>query len=102
MIDGLALWLEANLARLISLGINPSLTRSPIDRPKRSAWLDLDTAEIVCRIIVWESGECDLEMINVPSGRPEIEHLELESPARLPDLLEKAVTRLVQDRRGKA
>jgi hypothetical protein len=40
----------------------------PTDRPKRSAWLELEDDRIVAQVTVWVSGECEAEADRVADG----------------------------------
>ncbi len=93
MIEQLSAWLSANRVRLEALGLRSSMNLGPPERPKPSAWVDLENERLMCRITVWESGECDVHIIDVQSHRDDIEHHELE-PSRLKPLLDQAVEQL--------
>ncbi len=40
----------------------------PDDRPKRSAWMSIETSACLGHVTVWESGEVDAEVVEVASG----------------------------------
>jgi hypothetical protein len=45
-----------------------TFTMGPIDRPKRSAWLELRDERITAQVTVWVSGECELEADSISNG----------------------------------
>ena len=93
MIDQMSAWFRDNRIRLESMGLRPTITLGPAGRPKPSAWLDLENDRLMCRITVWESGECDVHIIDVHSHADDIEHHELR-PIDLRTVLDQTVERL--------
>ena len=93
MIDQLSAWFAENRVRLESMGLRSALTLDPAERPKVSAWVDLENDRLMCRITVWESGECDVHIMGVHSHTDDIEHRELD-PSGLKSVLAQTVEQL--------
>jgi hypothetical protein len=91
MIDLVCQWYRAHEGEMAARGIVSHLTVGPPDRPKRAIWVDLEVAEGLARLTVWDSGEAELERADLRNEQPTVEHLRLASP----EDLEAVMTRLV-------
>jgi hypothetical protein len=54
----------------------------------------MDGGELMCRVIVWSGGECDIDCVAIKSGQPTTEHRNLRSEADLVDTLTHVIARL--------
>jgi hypothetical protein len=91
MIDLVCQWYRAHEREIAAQGIVSHLTVGTPDRPKRAIWVDLEVAEGLARLTVWDSGEAELERADLRNEQPTVEHLRLASAEEL----EAALTRLV-------
>nr|WP_229842930.1 hypothetical protein [Streptomyces tanashiensis] len=65
------------------------MRRSPEDgRPKSSAWLTVETGDYLAMLIVWSSGEAELEYGNLDSGQTHQEHRDFRSQEELLDSIQ--------------
>ncbi len=83
-------WVHANGARLQALG-HVTFRRSDQERAKPSAHLVVQARSRLAEIIVWDSGEAELNY-GTPD-EPHYEHHEIDDPADLDQLLEQLVHR---------
>ena len=67
MLDTFENWLNQNRSMITSNGYDIELTKSPIDTSNCSARLDLQSDKYLARITIWESGDCQLEIIDIES-----------------------------------
>ncbi|NDZ81282.1 hypothetical protein G3I19_22665 [Streptomyces sp. SID10853] len=82
-------WFTENDERLRSHGVMGDIQRSPDDgRTKTSAWLVVEYDDHVAVLIVWNSGEAELECGDLTSGRVRQEHRDLRTPGDLLDAIE--------------
>jgi hypothetical protein len=61
---------------------NPSVqaVHGPSDRDKIAAWVQADGESVGGQVTVWDSGECEVEVLDVATGQPRwIEHFEFAS-----------------------
>jgi hypothetical protein len=91
MIDLVCQWYRAHEGEIAARGIVSHLTMGTPDRPKRAIWVDLEVADGLARLTVWDSGEAELERADLRNEQPTVEHLRLASAEEL----EAALTRLV-------
>jgi hypothetical protein len=88
----LARWFAENEAVLRSRGIAAELQHSPDDgRSKSSAWLTVEVGNRAMQIAVWDSGEAELDCVDLSSGDARSEHRDLHSDQELYDLLESVL-----------
>ncbi|MEV4743587.1 hypothetical protein [Streptomyces sp. NPDC049555] len=84
--DILTSWFTEHEERLQSCGITGDIQQSPADgRTKTSAWMMLERDDHIGALIVWSSGEAELEYGDVVSGQLQQRHLDLHT---FPDLLD--------------
>lgn len=91
MIELVQQWYAAHQHELSERGIGNHLTIGPGDRPKRAIWVDVETDKRLARLVVWQTGESELESADLRDERPTVAHLTLASSADL----EAALARLV-------
>ena len=53
-------WVRGAEGQLTSLGVSIRMGRTRDDRPKHSAWVELERNDSLGELIVWSSGEADL------------------------------------------
>ncbi|MEV5678889.1 hypothetical protein AB0L68_27520 [Streptomyces sp. NPDC052164] len=81
-------WFTKNAGQLRSRGILGDIQRSPDDgRPKTSASMTLENDDHGAVLIVWSSGEAELEYVNLASGQSRQEHRDLRAPGELLDAI---------------
>ncbi|MGW4943387.1 immunity protein TriTu family protein [Actinoplanes sp. NPDC004185] len=68
-------------------GVQWQLHHGPT-RSKSSAWVDCTTARHLARLIVWTSGEADLEVGDISTGAVTITHYQMSDAAELDVCLE--------------
>ncbi|MFI2350649.1 hypothetical protein ACH492_27130 [Streptomyces sp. NPDC019443] len=82
-------WFDEHEERLRSCGITGGVQRSPEDgRTKTSTWVTLETDDHVAVLIVWSSGEVELECGDVATGRVRRQHRGLRTVEELLDAIE--------------
>jgi len=92
IIEELRLWFNEEESSLIAINLNPALEYSPADRDPRAAWLDLDSAHRVGRLILWETGAAELSVGDVTTGEVVVEeHREITSTVGLKDAVESLI-----------
>ena len=81
-------WLELNHRRLEEFGMAAVLTLGSQERTPRSAWIDFETSGVMGRIIAWERGDTEVQLVNIRTGevrRPV--YRELQTPSELDEIL---------------
>jgi hypothetical protein len=87
-------WFEEHREHLASRGLSVSLSRSPDDgRNKSSLCLDIDSDVRLGQLLLWDSGEVELQIADVTSGEVVQEHFEVNSRAELEALLQGILDR---------
>ncbi|MGW0536244.1 hypothetical protein [Streptomyces sp. NPDC003032] len=82
-------WFTVHEERLRSGGITGGIQRSPEDgRTKVSTWMTLETDDHVAMLIVWSSGEAELECGDVATSRVRRQHRDLRTFEELLDAIE--------------
>lgn len=88
VLDVLSGWIEAHQESMTARGLVLAPGASPLDgRDKRSVWLDVESAEHLGRLIVWDTGEAELELADVPTGGVNAQHRRIETRADLDQAL---------------
>ncbi|MFJ6181799.1 hypothetical protein [Streptomyces sp. NPDC092295] len=83
------MWFAEHEERLQSCGITGDVQRSPEDgRTKTSAWLTLEWDVHVGVLIVWSSGEAELEYGDLATGQVRRQHRDLRTFEELLDAIE--------------
>jgi hypothetical protein len=60
------------------------------DHDKVSGWLRADGAPCAGEVIVWESGECEVHVVDVGTREPRwVQHYDLATPEELVQLLQR-------------
>ena len=92
VLDEFAQWIETHRASLTERGLLLASGNSPEDgRPKRSMWLDVEGAQRLGRLLLWDSGEAELELADASTGEVNAQHHQIDTRADL----ERAVTSLL-------
>lgn len=79
-------WFAENKERLQPCGITGDVQQSPADgRTKTSTWMTLERGDHIAVLIVWSSGEAELEYGDVATGEVRQQHRDLHT---LQDLLD--------------
>ncbi|MFD4475867.1 hypothetical protein ACFWPU_07100 [Streptomyces sp. NPDC058471] len=82
-------WFTENEERLRSRGVTGDIQRSPNDgRLKTSGWMTVETDGYAAMLIVWDSGEAELECGDWASSQIRQEHRDIRTPAELLDAIE--------------
>jgi hypothetical protein len=92
VLDEFAQWIETHHASLTERGLLLASGHSPEDgRTKRSLWLDVEGAQRLGRLLLWDTGEAELELADVSSGEVKAQHHQVDTRADL----ERAVMSLL-------
>jgi hypothetical protein len=92
MIDLLTAWVEGNGPALEEQSVEVELRLGPSDRPKRGAALNLTANPMLAQLLLWETGEAELEVLDASSDTFLLrEHRDLESEADLAEALRTLV-----------
>lgn len=93
VLDEFAQWIETHRASLTERGLLLTSGSSPEDgRTKRSMWLDMEGAQHLGRLVLWDTGEAELELADVSTGDVKARHHQVDTRADL----ERAVTSLLE------
>ena len=90
MIAQLIAWCVANAGPLQAAGIELTWTEGPPDRPKRSAWVDMSGSAHLVRVTLWDTGECDVQSIELDSGEVRTSHPVIQSEGEVGPVLDDA------------
>ncbi|MEU5417746.1 immunity protein TriTu family protein [Streptomyces sp. NPDC020667] len=97
----LTTWFAKNGALLRTRGITAELRHSPEDgRLKNSAWLTAEAGNRAIQITVWNSGEAELDFMDLSSGDNRPEHRDLQTEQELHALLGSALDWIVLGTNG--
>lgn len=100
-LDELRAWFVDQQSALTLRGLTVKLGVSPEGgRDKPSLCLDIDSPSRLGQLILWVSGEAELQLADVASGEVILRHLDITSRAALDDALESLlawVTRASND-----
>lgn len=87
--QALCTWFAENDEQLRSRGVTGEIQRSPDDgRPKSSAWMTVETDDYGAVLIVWDSGEAELECGGSTGNGIRREHRDLRTVDELHDAVE--------------
>ena len=67
-IEYLPSWLNINKSVLTDLKIAHTITQGSVKTDKNGTRADFDTDSQIGRITLWETGECDMEILDVETG----------------------------------
>lgn len=67
MLDAFQNWFTLRKASLEEEGFEIHIVRPPGNTDKNSMYVDIDMEKHIGRITLWETGECDQQIINVDS-----------------------------------
>ncbi|MFK4155101.1 hypothetical protein ACI2LV_24325 [Streptomyces fungicidicus] len=82
-------WFAEHEERLQSCGITGAVQQSPEDgRTKNSTWMTLENDDVVAVLIVWSSGEAELEYGDMATGQVRQQHRDLCTFQDLIDAIE--------------
>ena len=92
-LDDFTTAVAARGAQWQAAGIQWQLHLGPT-RSKSSAWVDCATAHHLAQLIVWTSGEADLEVGDISTGDITLTHYEMSNAAELAPCLDDRTERL--------
>ncbi|MEJ7615853.1 MAG: hypothetical protein WKF30_02505 [Pyrinomonadaceae bacterium] len=102
MLDKFEEWLRLNELRLRDRNVRIDLIRPEVSSDKKGAYVDIDTDLLMARVTLWDTGECDTEIIDNKADETILyEHVIVPSPRELPSILDSFFKRL-EDSRVKA
>ena len=94
IVQALIRWCELKKESLRSAGISVECVASS-DTPSSSARVDLETADALWRVTVWDhNGMCDLERLNFSSGELHCRHQEHLDAAQVASLMDDLALRV--------
>jgi hypothetical protein len=96
-LDTLVGWAAQARAGLAGRGVVISLSQRT-ETDKRLQWIDLTTPVSAATVLVWASGECEVEIGTSPENAIK-EHYELASDEALYGVLDSVVDRLANSQR---
>lgn len=93
MLQALRNWFTANQPDIHEQGLTGELHDSPRNgHGKQAVYLDIDAPKSMARIIVWNTGEGELTMLDIDSGENLlVEHHEFRSASALDAALNRLV-----------
>jgi hypothetical protein len=68
MLKEFELWFKDNEIRLKNLNIKVDVVNPNTNYEKNSAYANIETSLNLAKVIVWDSGECDIEALNIETG----------------------------------
>lgn len=94
-------WFASNAAVLRVRGVTAELRHSPEDgRLKNSAWLTVEAGNRAIQITVWNSGEAELDFVDLGSGGSRPEQRDLQTEQELHALLGSIVDWIILGTNG--
>ncbi len=92
MIRELQQWFVDHESELADRGLTAAYDESAAHLPKTSAWLDVDSETRVGRLHVWQSGEANLSVADIMTGRTVAdEHRQIETALGLEDAIQSLI-----------
>ena len=89
MREQLLKWIEQRRADLASIGITTSKVHIGLDEsPNPGAFVDHETPTALGEIIIWESGEMEVQAFRIEDGEPIFWHYQLEGEPNFDLLLQ--------------
>jgi hypothetical protein len=85
-------WHIAHGDELAAAGLTTRLRESPPEWPKASISLELDAGRRLSQLIVWDSGETELDLADLDTGVHIPQHRIIHTPNDLDDLLSQQLT----------
>ena len=98
MLDALRTWFDAHESSLAADGYRVEFAESPPGRGKLSASVTVASAHRIGRLVIWDTGEAELNMGDVASAAVTEEHREITSEIGLRDATETLVAWLSESR----
>ncbi|NIL44135.1 hypothetical protein HCB17_25745 [Salinispora arenicola] len=92
-LDDFAATVDARAPQLHNIGIQWQLHRGPTYN-KSAAWIDCTNADLAGWLIVWTSGEAELETANLTTGSVDSTHYEFSALNDLTTCLDDLIRRL--------
>ena len=87
-LDEFTRWIDTHYESLTARGFLLASDTSPQDgRPKRSMWLDLEHEHRLGRLILWDTGEAELDLADVSTGDVKTRHRQVDTRADLEEAL---------------
>jgi len=82
-------WLDVNKERIQTCSCKADLIVPKIKTDKNAVYVDVDSKNCLARITIWDSGECDREVLDAKTGeRILYEYLYFNNLTELQKLLE--------------
>jgi hypothetical protein len=98
VLDALRAWFDAHESSLAADGYRVEFAESPPGRGKLSASVTVASARRIGRLVIWDTGEAELNMGDVASAAVTEEHREITSEIGLRDATETLVAWLGESR----
>ena len=84
VLDEFDRWIETHRASLTERGLLLASGGSPEDgRTKRSRWVDLESPRRLGRLVLWDTGEAELELADAATGAVNAQHHQIDTPTDL-------------------
>ena len=95
MIDAFENWIAANSDNFKKKGLQYEVIKSPLDIDKPSVRIDFDSDKYVSRIVVWSTGECNMEALDIKSEQSVIDkYFVIESAEEFDDCFSELFKKL--------
>jgi hypothetical protein len=95
MLDEFENWFSRHQSSLEEKGLSVHVVRPDFDVDKKSAYVDIDTNDVVARVTVWDSGEYEQEAIEIKTEETKLAEYHIcKSPGELVALLEEFLKNL--------
>ena len=85
-------WHTDHRDELTAAGLTTTLRESPPEWPKASISLEIDGGRRLSQLIVWDSGETELDLADLDTGVHVPQHRIISTPNDLDDLLSQQLT----------
>lgn len=85
-------WHVDHRDELTAAGLTTRLRESPPEWPKASISLEIDGGRRLSQLIVWDSGEAELDLADLDTGVHVPQHRIIATPNDLDDLLSQQLT----------
>ncbi len=85
-------WYAGHHQELTATGVIVTLQHSPPGRSKASIAVDLDADPRLASLIIWDTGETELDLADLHTGAHIPQHHDISSPAEVDHLLSQILT----------
>lgn len=81
-------WIREQRSTFCSMGYELEITKSSMDVDNLSIRLDFDSESLIGRVTLWESGDCQLELMDIKSETTLVDrHIKMEKEIEIDEKL---------------